>query len=138
MPTPSPPVAALATESAATASPTAPRLLNRLFRSFQCLVWLWIGALSILMSRAVDAAVPIAWTAIGFRMARGFAITAALHKLFQPPRLRRLGRPLRWALICLATLSLLIGSLLPFAAWGIPTNAAEATAFEHEVHRLQA
>ena len=122
MSTPSPPVAALATASAATASATAPRLLNRLFWPFQCLVWLWIGALSILMSRAVDPAVPIAWTAIGFRMASGFAITAAMHKLFQLPRLRRLGRPLRWALIFLATASLLVGSLLPFAAWGITTT----------------
>jgi len=195
MSTPSPSVAVFATESAATAIPTSPRLLNRLFWPFQCLVWLWIAALSILMSRSVDPAMPIAWTAIGFRMASGFAITAAMHNLFQLPRLRRLRRPLRWALISLGTVSLLVGSLLPFTAWGITTTMVwmgsdilgqivprlaagifwcsgyiaieltdglyaseiqiaraaaataerearamhlEATAFEHEVHRLQA
>ena len=192
---PSLPVAVLATESTALTVATAARLLNRLFWTFQCLLWLFVAALSIIMSRAVDPAVPIAWTAIGFRMASGFAITAAVHQLFQRPRLRRLGRPLRWSLICLATVSLLVGSLLPFSVWGITTTMVwmgsdslgqivprlaagvlwccgyfaiemadglyaseirlaqaaaeaagrearamhlEATAFEHEVHRLQA
>ena len=195
MPTPSPSVAAFATESAFPTIATAPRLLNWLFWPFQCLFWLWIATLSILMSRAVDPAAAIAWTAIGFRMTSGFAITAAVHQVFQRPRLRRLGRLLRWSLICLATASLLVGSLLPLSLWGITTTMVwmgsdvlgqvvprlaagifwcsgyiaieltdglyasdiqlsraaaeaaerearamrlEATAFEHEVHRLQA
>ncbi len=195
MPTPSPTVTTVVTESAALTSATAPRLLNRLFWPFQCLFWLWIAVLSIIMSRAVDPAAAIAWTAIGFRMTSGFAITAAVHRLFQQPRLRRLGRPLRWSLIGLATASLLVGSLLPLSLWGVTTTMVwmgsdvlgqfvprlaagifwcsgyfalelaaglyaseirlaqaaaeaaerearamqlEATAFEHEVHRLQA
>jgi len=195
MSTPPSTVAAFATTPAAPAVAPAPRLLNRLFWPFQCLFWLLLATLSISMSRAVDPAVPIAWTAIGFRMTSGFAITAAVHQLFQRPRLRRLGRPLRWALIYLATASLLVGSLLPFSYWGITTTMVwmgsdflgqivprlagsilwcsgylaieladglyaseiqlaqaaaeaagretramqlEATAFEHEVHRLQA
>jgi hypothetical protein len=122
MPTPSPTVTTVVTESAALTSATAPRLLNRLFWPFQCLFWLWIAVLSIIMSRAVDPAAAIAWTAIGFRMTSGFAITAAVHRLFQQPRLRRLGRPLRWSLIGLATASLLVGSLLPLSLWGVTTT----------------
>jgi len=124
-----------------------------------------------------------------------FAITAAVHRLFQLPRLQRLARPLRWSLIGLATASLLVGSLLPLSLSGVTTTMVwmgsevlgqvvprlaagifwcsgyfaielaaglsaseiqlaqaaaeaaeqearamqlEATAFEHEVHRLQA
>lgn len=195
MPTPSSTVTADVADSAVITSATASRLLNRLFWPFQCLFWLWIALLSIIMSRAVDPAAAIAWPAIGFRMTSGFAITAAVHQLFQLPRLRRLGQPLRWSLIGLATASLLVGSLLPFSLLGVTTTMVwmgsdvlgqvvprlaaaifwcsgycaielaeglyaseiqlalaaamaserearamqlEATAFEHEVHRLQA
>jgi len=195
MPTSSPPGAAVATEPAATTSGTAPRLLDRLFWPLQWLFWLWLAMLSIIMSWAVDPAAAIAWTAIGFRMTSGFAITAAVHRLFQLPRLQRLARPLRWSLIGLATASLLVGSLLPLSLSGVTTTMVwmgsevlgqvvprlaagifwcsgyfaielaaglsaseiqlaqaaaeaaeqearamqlEATAFEHEVHRLQA
>jgi hypothetical protein len=195
MPTSSPPGAAVATEPAATTSGTAPRLLERLFWPLQWLFWLWLAMLSIIMSWAVDPAAAIAWTAIGFRMTSGFAITAAVHRLSQLPRLQRLARPLRWSLIGLATASLLVGSLLPLSLSGVTTTMVwmgsevlgqvvprlaagifwcsgyfaielaaglsaseiqlaqaaaeaaeqearamqlEATAFEHEVHRLQA
>ena len=195
MPTPSPPAAVFATGTAAPTIETAPWLLSRLFWLFQCLFWFWITALSILMSRGVDPSAEVAWSAIGFRMTSGFVITVAVHLFFQRPRLRQLGRPLRWSLTCLATPSLLVGSLLPLSLWGnpatmiwmgsdllgqvVPRIAAgifwcscyiaidltdglytseiqlaraaaeaaerearamhlEATAFEHEVHRLQA
>lgn len=195
MSTPSSTVAALATEPVAPAMVTAPRLLDRLFWPFQCLLWLLIAAISVSMSQSVDPGVPVAWSAIGFRMTSGFAITSAMHLLFQLPRLRRLGRPLRWSLMCLTTMSLLVGSLVLFSFVGITTTMVwmgsdfigqvvpriaasilwccgyfaiemtdglydteirlaraaaeaasrevramrlEATAFEHEVHRLQA
>lgn len=73
--------------------------------------WLPIAVLNITMSRAIDPVAPIAWTTIGFRVASGFVITSAVYGLFQRPRLRQFGRPLRWLLICLATASLLVGSL---------------------------
>ncbi len=195
MPTPSPPVATYGTELTLPGFAAAPRLLNRIFWSFQCLFWLLIAALAISMSRAVDPAAPIAWTTIGFRITSGFAVTAAVYLVFQQPRLRRVGRPLRWFLICLATAGLLVGSLLPLSLWDVTTSMVwmgteslgqivprlaagmfwctgyfaleladglyasdirlaqaaaeaagrearamqlEATAFEHEVHRLQA
>ena len=195
MPTPSPPEATYGTELTLPGFAAAPRLLNRIFWSFQCLFWLLIAALAISMSRAVDPAAPIAWTTIGFRITSGFAVTAAVYLVFQQPRLRRVGRPLRWFLICLATAGLLVGSLLPLSLWDVTTSMVwmgteslgqivprlaagmfwctgyfaleladglyasdirlaqaaaeaagrearamqlEATAFEHEVHRLQA
>lgn len=195
MPTPFAAMAAFDAEPERGSSVLSPRLLNRLIWPFQFLFWLLIAVLNIIMSRAIDPVAPIAWTTIGFRMASGFAITSAVYWLFQRPRLRQFGRPLRWLLICLTTASLLVGSLQPLSFWEsattivwmgpdslgqiVPRLAAglfwcsgyfaleladglyvseirlarqaaeaadrearamqlEATAFEHEVHRLQA
>lgn len=94
----------------------------RLFWPFQCLFWLLITVLSISMSWAVDPAAPIAWAAIAFRMASGLVITAAVHFMFQSPRLQGMRSSVRWSLISLVTVSLLVVSLLPLSILGFSTT----------------
>lgn len=86
---------------------------HRLFWPFQCGFWLLITGLAVGMGWAVDPSVATPWEAVAFRMVTGFLLTAAVHWLFQMPRLQRFSRPIRWSLLCLVSTTLLIGSLLP-------------------------
>lgn len=117
MTTPSTPAVPPPSDPALLARAATPAGGNRLFWPFQCLFWLLITGFSISMSWAVEPATPIAWTVIVVRMVSGFLITAAVNQAFQRPELQRLERPIRWSLICLATVGLLVGSLAVLASW---------------------
>jgi hypothetical protein len=106
------------------ASPPRVRVRMRIFWSFQVLFWTAIAAAVLGLSRAVEPAEPTPWLAMVLRVGTGFAISTAVHLLFESPRLRRLPRQVRWPLMIAVSVMGLGASVLLLIAGGIsgPTS----------------